>query len=268
MKKRLILPTALCLAVLLFVCAACADEAPAGRLLRIDDASYEPETGFLSVTWTNTGEKAITGAELRVIPRDGEGNQLVIGGGYLEEILLEERTYHTFAATAPGESATAVFPAGVRYPAAAAFDVAFDAVTAEDGAASDLPDSCLCWYSTREKAYTRIPEGGGSYTPPAEDVLAKAAGFRLGLKVIAVPGELADAYGFAHSGMLVVETEEDSLADLLGLAPGDLIFAVDETQYANEPNVIVLAAAALSDNRPMTLWIERDGGVLSFALAP
>ncbi len=260
----LLLTAALCL----LLAAACgAEEAGQTRLL-ITDAAYDPESGLLTVNWTNTGEEAVTGAELRAIPRNADENQLVIGEGNLEEILLEQRVYHTFAAAAPGESATAVFPAGARYPAAAAFDVAFDAVTPESGETLDLPDSRLCWYSTREKAYTHLPEAGEPYAPLAEDILSKAADFPLGLKTIAVTEELAEAYGFAHSGMLIVETEEASLADALELAPGDLIFAVDDTQYANEPNAVALAAAALADDRPVTLWIERDGAALSLALTP
>ena len=163
----LLLTAALCL----LLAAACgAEEAGQTRLL-ITDAAYDPESGLLTVNWTNTGEEAVTGAELRAIPRDADENQLVIGEGNLEEILLEQRVYHTFAAAAPGESATAVFPAGARYPAAAAFDVAFDAVIPEGGVALDLPDSRLCWYSTQEKAYTHLPEAGEPYAPLAEEIV-------------------------------------------------------------------------------------------------
>ena len=62
--------------------------------------------------------------------------------------------------------------------------------------------------------------------------------------VIPVPGELAEAYGFAFGGMLIVSVEEDSAAEAVGMAPGDLIYSVNGRKYAEEPYFIALGLAA------------------------
>lgn len=269
MKHRLWLlgTLLLCLLLLPLSPAAAAEDAGQTHLL-ITDAAYDPATGLLSVSWTNSGTDSVTGAELRAVPRDTEGNLLVVGEGYIEDILLEQRVYHSFTSTAPGESASAVFAAGALYPDASWFEVAFDAVTMESGVTLELPENRLCWYSTRENAYVTMPESGEPYALPDADVLARASGYRLGFTAIAVTDDLAAAYGFYHSGMMIAEIRPDSLAEAIGLLPGDLIFAVNDIRYAGEPYIVSLAAAALADSQPVTLWIERENTAVSLFLEP
>ena len=75
---------------------------------------------------------------------------------------------------------------------------------------------------------------------------------------MAVPRELAKAYGFAGGGLLVVAVEQDSAADHIGLEPGDMIFSVNDTDYDDEPYMMTLAAADLAAGLPVTMEMERD----------
>lgn len=182
---------------------------PAGRLLLIQDATFAPETGILTMKWTNTGSVTVTGAEIRINPLNPEGEPVVIGEGYVEEILLEERVLHTSAVVEPGKEATVSFGLGDTYPAVTGMEIAIDriekTVYSEDGAIMEqtvleLPDDRLCWYSAQQNAYAAGPENGESYAAPDNEVRAKATKAHLGMTVIPVPGELAEAYGFACGG--------------------------------------------------------------------
>lgn len=271
MKNRILLPAAVILSLLvlmLSVCAAFADDAfPAGRCLLITGAVLDPESKTLTVSWTNTGRQTVAEAQLRVIPRDENGNVLLIGDGYIEEIPDEERVYRSLVRTEPGQAVSASFPVGSAYPGVCSVDVAFDrfvsAVYAEDGsvtetAVQELPDDRLCWYSSLQQAYTAGPDTGDPYSPPAEDVLLQAAEAPLGFTGIAVTGELAEAYGFGYSGVLVVSVAEGSFADNVGLEPGDLIYAVNGLYYAHEPHFLTLGRAELAAGSPVTLLVESD----------
>ena len=252
------------------------DAFPIGKTLLIRDAAYDPETGFLTLTWVNTGSTTVTGAEIRVIPRDADGNQVLAGEGYMEEIIEETRTLHTSAVSEPEKTVTVTLGTGMDYPAAAAMEIAFDriekTVYAEDGsvaerAAAELPDDRLCWYSTAENAYTSGPENGEPYEAPDGETFARAAGVHIGITTIPVTGELADAYGFAYGGLLIVAVEEGSPAERIGLEKWDLIFSVNGADYEEEPYMMTLAAAELAAGRPVTMLLQRDNEFWELAMA-
>ena len=252
------------------------DAFPIGKTLLIRDAAYDPETGFLTLTWVNTGSMAVTGAEIRVIPRDADGNQVLAGEGYMEGIIEETRTLHTSAVSEPEKTVTVTLGTGMDYPAAAAMEIAFDriekTVYAEDGsvaerAAAELPDDRLCWYSTAENAYTSGPENGEPYEAPDGETFARAAGVHIGITTIPVTGELADAYGFAYGGLLIVAVEEGSPAERIGLEKWDLIFSVNGADYEEEPYMMTLAAAELAAGRPVVMLLQRDNEFWELALA-
>ncbi len=243
------------------------DAFPAGRLLMIKNAVYDPRTGFLTVTWVNTGDKTVTGAELRINPLDADGNAVVIGEGYMEEILLEERVLHTSAATEPGKEATVTFGTGTEYPSAAGMEIAVDRIEEtifdSEGAAAqrtvqELPDDRMCWYSTLQNAYTAGPENRAPYAAPEDEVFAKAGSVHIGITTIPVTGELADAYGFAYAGLLVTAVEADSPAERIGLEAGDLIFSVNGMDYGEDPYMMTRAAAELADGQPVTMLLQRE----------
>ena len=258
----------LCLMIIAFAWPAAADDtAPAGRLLLMRDAKYDPETGILTVKWTNTGSMTVTGAEIRINPLDPEGEPVLIGGGYVEEILLEERVLHTSAAADPGKEATISFGLGNAYPSATRMEIAIDrietTVYAEDGAVAErtvleLPDNQLCWYSTQMNAYTTGPENGEPYEAPDDVVLAKAAKVHLGMTVISVPGELAEAYGFTSGGLLIVDVEKGSPAYEIGLMPRDLLFRINDMEYSKELYMLTHACAELAAGNPVTMMLQRD----------
>ncbi len=253
------------------------DAFPAGRLLLIKDAAYDVAKGTLTVSWTNTGSQTITGADLRVIPMDAEGNDLVIGEGYAEEILSEERVYHSTTTSAPGETVTASFRIGAAYPDAVSTDIAFDrlvfAVYAEDGTVAEtieqeLPDDRLCWYSTSEKAYTAGPENGGPYSPPGDEAFDLADRMRLGISTAPLTAELADNYGFAYGGLFIISVEIGSPADTMGLEPGDLIICANDLFYEQDPYFLVRALADLAEGKPAVLLIERGNEFYELTLNP
>ena len=237
-----------------------------GKQLEIREAVFHPETGQLEVTWVNTGS-GIAGAELRINPLDGEGNPVRIGEGYIEEIPLEERVLHTSMPVPAGETVTVSLQTGSAYPAAAQMEIAVDRITREDGSVLELPDNRLCWYSTAAGAYTAGPESDEPYQAPEEDIQT-AADVRFGFRALAVPGELAAAYGFPRGGLLVTEIGEGSAAEAMGLETWDLVFGVNETGYDGELYILPQAAAALSRGEAVTLWIARDGEVLTIDLEP
>ena len=247
-----------------------ADAFPPGKLLQIQDASYDPAAGILSVSWINTGVLPATGVEFRIAPLDAAGNALVIGEGYIEEILLEERVLHTSAAAEPGKTASASFQTGNDYPAAAAMNIVIDRVEwtsyAPDGSVQEvtvqeLPEDRLCWYSTGENAYLPGPENGDPYTAPDADILAAAAEAPLGFSAVAVTGDLAEAYGFAYSGIMVVSVEDDSPAEAMGLEPGDLIYAVNDIRWSGDPYFITRGLSDLAAGQPMAIQFERDNAL-------
>ena len=253
------------------------DAFPAGRLLLIRDAAYNPETGVLTVKWVNTGSTAVTGAEIRIRPLDAEGNPVFISGGYVEEIPLEERVLHTSAAADPGKEATASFSAGGGYPAAVSMEIAFDriekTVYAEDGTAAErtileLPDDRLCWYSTAENAYAAGPENRETYAAPEDGVFEKASKAHIGITTAAVPAEMAQDYGFAFGGILVIAVEEGSPAERFGLEPWDLIFSVNGIDYEEDPYMMARAAAELADGQTVKMLIERENGFWELSLQP
>jgi len=271
-RKRVLpfISVLLCLC-LLFSAVSGAAEDPADQTgLIIQKAAYDPAAGTLTVTWTNTGSLPVGSAEVRINPLDAEGNPLTAGGGTVEEIFEEERILHTSVPVPAGQAATAVFKAGAAYPDAVSVELAVDRVVweeeipQEDGSVQvnrtvlELPDSRLHWYSAAQQAYISEP-AGDPYEMPDAETLAAGAEVRLGFRAVAVPGELAEAYGFGWSGLLVIRVEEDSAADRIGLKAGDLVFGMDETVYDEEPYILSLAAAALSRGEAMTLWVERDG---------
>ena len=276
MKKLLLLLTAVLLCLTGSVLPGWAEEGT-GRLLLIGEAAYHPETGILTISWTNTGSLSVTGAEIRINPRNAEGNPLVIGEGYIGEIILEERILHTSVPVGPGETVSVSFAAGADYPEAVSMDIAVDrietTVFAEDGSVlesvtEELPDDRLCWYSTQQNAYTAGPENGEPYTAPADEVFELAAEVHIGFTALPVTGELAEAYGFAYSGIMITAVEEESPADLIGLEPGDLIYCVNGLYYPSEPYMMTLGAAALASGQPMTLLLERDNEFWELTTAP
>lgn len=243
------------------------DAFPAGRMLMIKNAAYDSDTGVLTMTWANTGDRTVTGAEIRINPLDADGNAVLIGDGYMEEILLEERVLHTSIMVNPGQEATVSFATAPEYLTAAGLEVAFDRFEqtryADDGTAAEitvteLPDDRLCWYSTQENAYTQGPESGEPYTAPENEVFTQAAGAHIGITVIAVPGELAEAYGFICGGLMITAVEEGSPADRFGLQAGDLVFSVNGMDYEEEPYMMTYAAAGLAAGRPVTMLLQRD----------
>ena len=243
-----------------------------GKLLTIGNAVYNKREGILAVTWTNTGADAVTGAEFRVIPRDAEGNALAAGTGKKEEMLLEKRVFQTADARASGGVTTSVFTLGDTYPDAASVDVAFDRIIRtreEEGgdrpelAVLELPDDRLCWFSTLTNRYTGDPENAAPYTPPDTKELETAGRGRFGFTAAAVPGELAELYGYRHSGLLILSVEAGSPAEAGGLEAGDLVFSVNGIEYRSEPYFAALGAAAFAKGKPAVFGIERDGKVLT-----
>lgn len=237
-----------------------------GKQLEIQSAAFHPDTGLLEVTWVNTGS-GVAGAELRFRPLDGAGNPVLAGEGYMEEILLEERVLHTAVPAPAGEKVTVTLQAGGAYPAAEQLEIAVDRITREDGSVLELPDNRLCWYSTAAGAYTAGPGSEEPYKAPEEDIAA-AEGIRFGFRAVAVPGELAADYGIPGGGLLITEIGEGSAAEAMGLEPWDMVFGVNETSYEEELYILPQALAALSRGENVTLWIARDGEILSFDLEP
>lgn len=237
-----------------------------GRMLQINRAVYNPQTGDLNVTWTNTGSSAVTGAELRICPRDAEGRALTAGDGSIGNILQEHRVLHTSLQTAPGAAMTDVFPVGTDYPGAVSMDIAFDrwteAVTAEDGTVTEyteteLPDDRLCWYSTAQADYAANPENGTAWSGPDAETLALAGTVSLGIRTVPVTGDLAEAYGLARSGLMITEIRKDSPAEALGLLPGDILWSANGVPYSTEPYFLTLACAGLAQDKPAALMIDR-----------
>ena len=266
MKNKTIpaLLIALCLALVPFLAAFAED----GPVIRIQDAAYDQAAGVLTVQWSNTGSAKITGVELRINPRNPEGKALVIDEGLPEDILLEERVYHICKEFAPGETVIDRFLLGGNYPEADHLEIAVDRTDQEDGSFAPVPDDRLIWYSTLQKAYVSGPENSEPYTLPDAETLALSSDAPLGFTAIAVTGELAEAYGFAHSGMLVVEVREDSAADLAGLEAGDLIYGAGGALYRSEPYIVALAAAERAAGRQATLLVLREGEELEIPLQP
>ena len=278
MKHNLFLAATmlLCLLILAATFPVFADEeAAADQLVQIQQASYDPESGLLTVNWLNSDAQPVTEAEFRINPLNADGCSLVIGEGYIEEILLEERVMHAAVTAESGQTISSVFQVGGDYPDTVNVNIAVDRVVrtvyAEDGTiqeqtVQELPDDRLCWFSTRQNAYTAGPENETSYEMPSEDVLRAAEAVRLGFTVFPVPGELAEAYGFACGGMIVVSVEEGSAAEAIGLEPWDLIYSVNDLLYATDPYFIARGIADLAAGRPMTMLFERDNALWEVSL--
>ena len=269
--------TGLCL--MLYACPARAGDTADQTGLTILDASYDAESGKLTVKWKNEGEKTAAWAELRVNPRNAEGGSVVIGDGDMAEIPEERRVLRITVPAESGKEASATVTAGGVYPDAAFLEIAFDRVVweeqvpQEDGSAKtvrsslDLPDSRLHWYSTAEKAYISEPEGD-LYVPPETETPEEAAEIRLGFTVVPVTREIAEAYGFRHNGLLIYAVENGSVAETVGLLPGDLIFGADETFWDGELYILPLAVSKLAKGEAVTLWLERGSEEYALELEP
>lgn len=279
-KRKILHPATvlLCLMLFLSVLPAWAENtSPAGRLLLIKKAGYDPESGVLTITWKNTGRETVTGAEIRINPVDTAGGTLVIGEGYIEEILLEERILHTSAVSEPGKDVTVSFLAGKNYPSAAGFEISIDRIEktayTDDAAVSErvvleLPDDRLAWYSTLTGNYTEEPKNTAPYTVPADEVFEQADEIHLGITTIPVTEELAEAYGFGHGGIMIAAVEENSPADLIGLEPGDLIWCVNDIQYTSDPYMMTRGTDGLADGYPVHLRLERENELWELTLTP
>lgn len=281
MRNRVLLLAAvgICLCLVLSALSGLAEDPADQTGLTILDASYDAESGMLTVKWKNEGEKTAAWAELRINPRDAEGNSVVIGEGDMAEIPEERRVLRITVPAESGREASATVMAGGVYPDAVSLEIAFDRVAREeqvpqeDGSAqtvrtmTDLPDSRLRWYSTSENAYISEPEGE-LYVPPEIGMTEETAEIRLGFTVIPVPREVAEAYGFRHNGLLIYAVENGSAADTVGLLPGDLIFGVDETPYDEELYILPLAVSKLAAGEAVTVWLERGEEEYALELEP
>ena len=278
-RRLLLIFAALSLCLLLWAAAGYAEDATDQTGLIIQEASYDPAGGLLTVTWTNTGTIPAEWAELRVIPRDADGKQVIYGENAVEEILDGQRTRHVTVPAAPGETVTASVTVGGLYPSALSVDFAFDRIvwreeiTAEDGTvqyrrtALDLPDRRLHWYSTARNAYISEP-AGEAYTMPPEEILNPPEENRLGITAAAVTGELAGAYGYGWSGLLVTEVQEGSAAEAIGFEAGDLVFGMNDTLYENEPYILPLAVDALLRDETIVFLVERNGEAMTIVCGP
>ena len=250
---------------------------PAGRRLLIREAAYEPESGILTVRVSNTGSTTVTGTEIRINPLDQDGKPVLIGEGWLEEILLEDRVLHSSAVIEPEKETTIRLGCGAEYRAAEEVEIAFDRIERTefdpDGnpvekSVTELPDDRLCWYSVRQNAYTEEPENPIPYSTPGDEVFEQAKKVHLGITVIPVPAELADAYGFACGGLMITAVEEESPAERIGLKVRDLIFSVNDTDYESEPYMMTRAASDLADGKQVTLLLQRDNEFWELTLKP
>lgn len=240
---------------------------PAGRMLLIREAAYETESGILTIRVSNTGSTTITGTEIRINPLDQDGKPVLIGEGWLEEILLEDRILHSFAVIEPGSETTIRLGCGAEYRAAEGMEIAFDRIEKTefdpdgnpvDKTVTELPDDRLCWYSVRQNAYTEEPENPIPYSAPGDEVFEQAKKVHMGITVISVPAELADAYGFACGGLMITAVEEESPAERIGLKVRDLIFSVNDMDYESEPYMMTRAAAKLAEGKPVTILLQRE----------
>ena len=234
----------------------------------IQKAAYNPEDRTLKVTWKNHGTQTITGLDLRICPLDAEGNILLFGEGEEDELILEQRVFHLFPQAAAGDTVNSAFPIGKDYAAADNILITVMRIVHEDGSEIVLPDDRLCWYSLKGNAYVGPPENSEPYAVPSEETLAAAQETRFGFSAAPLYGETAPAYGYAHSGFLILEIEAGSPAEEMGLAVGDLIFSVNDTPYSREPYLMTLAAAELAQNRPVNILIEREDEILELTIEP
>ncbi len=88
----------------------------------------------------------------------------------------------------------------------------------------------------------------------------------IGLLVQPVDGQLAAYLNLPDSeGVLVRAVEKDSPAEKAGIAPGDVIRAVDGNRIA-DPDAYRRAAAAAAPHRPLGLEVWREGRLLTKTL--
>ncbi len=269
MKKRLTTLAALfCLLCLLVTAVpSLADHA---HTLPLEILSVTPGEQA-SFTFINHGDIDITTASFRTRGYTEDGSVVYFFTADLAEggkVYMDLTRFDGFIGPMlhPEKSAAVEVSDGYQAIFSDVLEVAVQQYTTLDGRTYRIPESQLCWFSSKDG----YPEGtvlAFDYDYPDRSVFQKSYSFGLGLSIDRIYPELAARHGLTRSGYLVTAVSGGLLA-AFDVREGDLIWALNGLQIIDDPCALEKAKAALTDGTDMVLSILRDGEEITVTVPP
>ncbi|MBO7663629.1 MAG: hypothetical protein J6U01_09685 [Clostridia bacterium] len=260
MKKPLFhLLQALCVFCLLCACAAAFAE-DSLHTLPVEIVSITPgkDAGFVL---KHCGTEEITTVSFRIRGTDEAGNPVSFSA---EDAESGETAYVNVALfnapitsiLLPGDVRDIRIENGYQSAFSSTLEMALQQYTTLDGKTFRIPESQLCWFSSRD-GYPVTPPSSFRYDYPEASVFRKSYSFSLGVSIERIYPEMTEARGVSKPGYLVTGTHGGILAGR-DIHAGDLLWAVNGIPIVDDPCAMEKAKAALTDGTDMTLSLIRD----------
>ena len=228
------------------------DAIPLNQYLLFTDVTTRRDS--MTLTVLNHSGMDLVSYDLRFIPYNKAGEQIFLPGGPGSEIRHYEFNGRFSSGKTKMEKLVFSPYEGVDH-----MEIALVSVTPAGGSRIDLADNALYWYSTANKKYHEAPAVKAVNCQPDSETAEKGDSFWLGYICSEVTPELAEHYGYSHSGVCVTEVEKGSLAEQAGLREKDLIYAADGILLEADPCAVSKAKAKISEGGSITLAVERPG---------
>lgn len=136
----------------------------------------------------------------------------------------------------------------------------------EDGSYTDIPDEQKYWFSSKS-GYIEKPDLTANYTGPSHETWEKAYSVRPGFDQVQVSDFLRPWYGTPAAGIYVTRVEPDSIADLCGLHPKDLITEVDGIRWSDDIFTLIRGQAKMADGETVTVKVLRNNEPMELMMA-
>ena len=166
----------------------------------------------------------------------------------------------------PGDAVTTSVSDGYQAVFSSVLEVAVQQYTTQDGKTYRIPESQLCWFSSRD-GYADPAPHTFQYDYPDADLFQKAYTFSLGLRVDRIYPELTDMYQVSKPGYLVRSVQDLSLLADTDLAEGDLIWAINGTPIVDDPCALEKGKAGMTEGKDLILSVLRDDRPLEIRVA-
>ena len=217
----------------------------------INDVSVDRKR--MKISYTNNYGEFIREVGFRMIPYDENGEQLYLS----KNVGGESRAYWDYEIK-DGETKKESWYVDDYYWVDQV-DVAVYYIQLKDGTEIRLADNDLYWFSSKENSYKGKPERVPVNAYPISHEIVRSDSYQCGFNHYTVTADLADHYGFSHSGLYITSVVEGSIAYRAGLKPTDMIVAVDGVSLADDPYALTKAKARIVDEGSFTVTVERFG---------
>lgn len=249
----------LCVFCILAVFAAAAAEDSLHTLpVEIIRVTPGKDAGFVM---RNRGTDEITSLSFRIRGTDEEGKPVSFPAGDAEaggEGSLNVALYnaHITSVVLPGDIRDIRIENGYQSAFSSTLEIALQQYTTLDGKTYRVPESQLCWFSSRD-GYAAAAPCSFRYDYPDASVFRKSYSFSLGVSIERIYPEMTEARRVSKAGYLVTGIRGGILAGR-EIQVGDLIWAVNGIPIVEDPCAMEKAKASLTDGAEMTLSLLRE----------